>query len=148
MSGKRFLKVKIKSLAAEARIIKNEERKLKTVKVEVPVKDRAGNVLRQKIVRKLAARKQLQFNSLREHRVGVVRAEARNSLIAYAFLRGRPYSVVAPKDSRLVDRTSVARMALKYGPSDLQNLPKTHEAVIAYEAKLLAWFDGKTDERA
>lgn len=141
--SRKFLKVKIKTLAAEAKIIRNEERKLKTLKVEVPVKDRAGNVLRMKTVRKLLARKHQQFNSLREHRTGVVRAEARNSLIAYAFLRNKPYATVAPKDARLVNKDSVARMAIKYGPADLQNLPKTHEAIVAYEAKLLAWFKGE-----
>lgn len=57
------LKVKIKSLAAESRIIRAEERK-------------AGPVLRR---------------TLDIHRRGVVRSEARITQLAYGFLRGRRY---------------------------------------------------------
>lgn len=143
MSGKKFLKVKIKSLAEEAKIIRKEENKLKIIKVEVPVKDRAGNVIRMRNRRKLAERHLYTFNSMREHRVGVVRSEARNSLIAYAFIRNKPYAVVSPKDQRLVDYSKVWSMVRKYGPADLTNLPGTHEAVKAYETKLDAWFKGE-----
>src|SRR3990172_8779960 len=120
MSAK-FLKIKVKSLAAEAKFIRKEERECKTLKVEVPVKDRDGNVLRMKTIRKLKVRKVEMFNALRNHRVGVVRSEARNTLIAYAFVRGKNYSTVAPKDKRLVDVDSVRRMVKKYGPADLLN---------------------------
>jgi len=67
----KFLKVKIKSLAAEARIIRLEER-------------RAGksNTLREQLYR---------------HRTVDVRREQRASLLAYAFLRGRPLSAVEPR---------------------------------------------------
>lgn len=142
MSAK-FLKIKVKCLAAEAKFIRKEERECKTLKVEVPVKDRAGKVLRMKTIRKLKARKVEMFNALRNHRITVVRKEARNTLIAYAFVRNKPFSTVAPKDIRRVDKISVARMAVSYGPSDHKYLPKNHEAVLAYEAKLLAWFKGE-----
>jgi len=67
----KLLKVKIKSLAAEARIIRLEER-------------RAGksNTLREQLYR---------------HRTRDVRTEQRASLLAYAFLRGRPLAAVEPK---------------------------------------------------
>ena len=65
---KTHLKIKIKSLAAEARIIKAEERKW-----------RYPHPMRE---------------SLRRHRRKEVRAEARHSLIAYGFLRGRRYAQV------------------------------------------------------
>lgn len=141
----RFLKVKVKTLAAEARIIKREEQRCKTRKVVVPVKDREGNVLREKIVRRLTARKVEMFNNLRFHRVGAdakggLRAEARNTLIAYAFVRGKDFGPVAPRDKSLVDLEKVYHMAKKYGPADLQNLPKEHAAIKEYEAKLDAWF--------
>jgi hypothetical protein len=58
------LKVKIKSLAAEARIIRNEENK---------GKDR------------------LLKDDLTNHRKGIVRTEARYALLAYAFITGRKY---------------------------------------------------------
>jgi len=146
MSAK-FLKIKVKCLAAEAKFIRKEERECKTLKVEVPVKDRDGKVLRMKTIRKLKARKVEMFNALRNHRIGVVRNEARNTLIAYAFVRGKDFSTVAPKDMRLVDKTNVARMVVSYGPADLKYLPKNHDAVLAYEAKLLAWLKGEADEK-
>lgn len=67
----KMLKVKIKSLAAEAGIIRLEERR---------------------------ARKCDQLRcELHEHRVKDVRREQRHSLLAYAFLRGVPYAKVEPK---------------------------------------------------
>lgn len=58
------LRIKIKSLAAEARIIRAREKKL------------TG----------------LDREKLHNHRVCEVRHEARNSLLAYAFIRGRSYA--------------------------------------------------------
>jgi hypothetical protein len=138
----KHLKIKVKCLAAEAQFIRKEEKECKTLKVEVPVKDRAGNVLRMKTVRKLKARKLAAYNDLRDHRINVVRKVARNTLVAYAFVRGRSADGVVPKDVRKIDFKSVWNMAKKYGPADLQNLPDSHEAVKAYEAKLKEWFGG------
>lgn len=64
----RFLKVKIKSLSEESRIIRKEE---------------------------LRSRGDLR-NSLRLHRVNDVRKECRATLIAYAFLRGISYTRTEP----------------------------------------------------
>jgi hypothetical protein len=61
------LKIKIKSLAEESRIIRKEERKCKFLS---------------------------RRESLKAHRTGVVRNEQRLSLLAYAFLKGRPFSSV------------------------------------------------------
>ncbi len=60
--GRIFLKVKIKSLAEEARIIRKAEKK------------------------------GVRRESLRFHRISVVRDEARHSQLAYAFVRGRTYA--------------------------------------------------------
>lgn len=70
----KMLKVKIKSLATEAHIIRLEER-------------RAGkdDALR---------------CELHDHRVKDVRREQRHALLAYAFLRGVPYAKVEPKVGR------------------------------------------------
>ena len=57
-----FLKVKIKSLAEEAKIIKLEEKRNKLAREELYL-----------------------------HRIQVVRTEARATLLAYGFLRGRKY---------------------------------------------------------
>lgn len=64
-----FLRVKIKSLAAEARIIRQQERQaLKGKKPQM-----------------------WQYLALREHRRTDVRNEQRCSLLAYAYLRGVPF---------------------------------------------------------
>lgn len=139
MSAK-FLKVKVKCLAAEAKIIRKEEKECKTLKVEVPVKDRDGKVLRMKTIRKLKARKVEMFNNLRDHRINVVRKQARDTLIAYAFIRGRDASTVVPKDKHKVDFNAVWRMVHKYGPADLQGLADSHEAVTGLYNKLMDWF--------
>jgi hypothetical protein len=65
-----YLRVKIKSLAEEARIIRHEEH------------------------RASAYHRGLLCAKLRDHRVKEVRPEARAALLAYAFLRGRPYTTV------------------------------------------------------
>lgn len=83
------LKVKIKSLAAEATIIRREERLAKTVETRA---------------------------SLHQHRVGVVRYEARHSLLAYGYLRGRSYRQIEASCKRSPDWSSVERMIKKYGP--------------------------------
>jgi hypothetical protein len=67
---RRLLKIKIKSLAAEARIIHQEERK---VKKQYP----HGHPLREQMYL---------------HRIREVREECRASLLAYNFIRGRTYA--------------------------------------------------------
>lgn len=69
-------RVKIKSLADEARTIRGEERKA-CGRGDYPA-----------------------CNSLHYHRVMVVRAEARATFLAYAFCRGVPYHVVEGKGVR------------------------------------------------
>ena len=76
------LKIKLKYLAAEARFIRTEELKAK------------------KWARKCSARQKPvwanEHHTLRqdlyEHRIGVVRPEARASHLAYGFLRGKQYT--------------------------------------------------------
>lgn len=83
------LKVKIKSLAAEARIIRLEESRSKG----------------------------FQRQSLYIHRVCDVRKEARWSQLAYAFLRGRDYSRVEAKNSGWVNWDRVMKLVAKFGES-------------------------------
>lgn len=88
------LKVKIKSLAAEAQIIRLEE----------------GRVLGRK-------KPDLQlYRSLREHRIRDVRGEQRSSLIAYGYIRGRAYSAVEkPSDKNPPDWSRVRSLVEKFG---------------------------------
>lgn len=108
----KFLKVKIKSLAAEARVIRLEEK-------------RAGknNALREKLYL---------------HRTVDVRKEQRASLLAYAFLRGRPLSAVEPKRRPELEWQAAARwkrvgeIVKKFGPGTADQ-----------EAALRAWLDAE-----
>lgn len=110
-----FLRVKLKSLAEEARIIRIEER-------------RANE----------AGKYQLQ-SDLREHRVIIVRWNARATLLAYQFLRGVPYQVVEctdfwdhwERDPGLFK--NVLKMAQRYGDWKLN----------IKEEDLKSWFAGK-----
>lgn len=68
------LKVKIKSLAAEAKIIRSEERKQKHYIKAAPEYAHEHRPIR---------------DSLQHHRTGIVRYEQRHSYLAYAFLRGK-----------------------------------------------------------
>lgn len=81
-----YLKVKLKSLAAEARIIREQE-----------------------------ARSPYWRSGLREHRVGIVRSEARATLLAYGFLRGRSYQSLEPAAKSKPNWEKVKAMVRKYG---------------------------------
>lgn len=85
-----FLKVKLKSLAAEAGIIRAEERR--------PDAGRG-----------------LLCRELRAHRIGVVRAEARHTLLAYGFLRGRTYRRIEATAREAPQWVKVEAMVRKYG---------------------------------
>lgn len=84
-----MLKVKIKSLAEEARIIRREEH-------------RTRGELR---------------NELREHRVGIVRSEARATHIAYGLIRGRSLDRIEPGAKRQPDWKKIESMCKRYGPT-------------------------------
>ena len=91
MNGSIYLKVKIKSLAAEARIIRLEEMR---------AHKRGNHAL---------------CEGLYQHRRGVVRTEARATQIAYAYLRGHAYAKVEPHTSKPIDWTKVKSMIERYG---------------------------------
>lgn len=82
-----FLKVKLKSLAAESRIIRHQERKTN------------GSI-----------RCQLQ-----EHRREVVRYEARHTHLAYGFLKGKPYTMLEQSCKSEPYWPKVLNMVKKYG---------------------------------
>ena len=95
------LRVKIKSLAAEARIIVHEEQR---VRRRIAVDPRAAAT----------------FQSLRDHRRAVVGSAARRSLLAYGFLRGLPYARIEPPNSSAPDWDAVWREAQRFGgPEEL-----------------------------
>lgn len=89
MLSKKFaLKVKIKSLAAETRIIKQAISQYKDLGTKI---------------------------SLREHHVHVVRKEARHSMLAYAFLRGREYCEVEARCEVPPDFVKISELIERFG---------------------------------
>lgn len=115
---KSYLKVKIKSLAAEATIIRIEERRA--------IARRAYAVLHQ--ANDLALIDE-EIAGLHQHRTSDVRVEARSAALAYAFLRQKPYAAVEPPGSREPHKGRVADMIAKYG-----RMPKA-----AAQTKLAEW---------
>jgi hypothetical protein len=110
-----YLKVKIKSLAAEARIIRHEEEVWRHRETE---------------------RGRPTFFGLRSHRKLDVRTEARAAQLAYAFLRGRPYSHTEPtgkdngsRQSNPIDWVRVTKLAAKYGADRTLEWPTVKEWV-------------------
>ncbi len=89
-----FLKIKLKSLAAEARIIHEQERKTKGA---------AYNGVRE---------------SLHLHRVMDVRRETRATHLAYGFLRGRTWAQIESYSTSPPDWKRVEAMVKKYGVLD------------------------------
>lgn len=87
-------RVKIRSLADEARIIRHEERKASKLRSDV---------------------RDITRNSLHSHRVTVVRDEARATLLAYALLRGVPYKVVEPKTAKELPMAAIQRIVKSLG---------------------------------
>lgn len=94
---KAYLKIKVVSLAAEAVLIRREERAMKRRKSAAAAEARVG---------------------LRLHRVHVVRPEARAACLAYAFLRGRAYRQVEAKAHSLPDWPRVAKLVERYCEGD------------------------------
>lgn len=86
----KLLKVKIKSLAEEARIIRLEER------------------------RAISRKDAYILAELHAHRVSIVRREQRASYLAYAFLREIPYARCEPRAKTDPDWALVQRVALKF----------------------------------
>jgi len=84
------LRVKIKSLAEEAKIIRKEE----------------GKTFGQ-------LREELYL-----HRIGIVRNEARHAHLAYGFIRGRTYEQMEANAKSAPDWDHVKRLVKKYGPKE------------------------------
>lgn len=79
-----FLKVKIKSLATEAKIIRHEERKFPTAAQAKKLQLRCGGQREEGGI----------YSQLHTHRTMDVRREARSAQLAYGIIRGRKYSQI------------------------------------------------------
>lgn len=103
----KMLKVKIKSLAAEARIIRLEESR-----------STPGGV---------------QQCELHQHRVRDVRHEQRCSLLAYAFLRGRTLAQCEKKSKTQPDWQRVLKIVEKFGSVDGRDRMNTMAAFMDWK---------------
>ena len=88
MDDRTYLKVKIKSLAAEAKIIRTEEKR---------------------------ARRPGLRRGLEDHRKGIVRTESRHTHLAYGFIRGREYHQMESSTHETPNWEKVRKMVEKYG---------------------------------
>ena len=88
MDNRTYLKVKIKSLAAEAKIIRIEEKR---------------------------ARRPGLRRGLEDHRRGIVRTEARHTHLAYGFIRGLEYHQMESTTHEAPNWEKVRKMVEKYG---------------------------------
>ena len=116
-----YLKVKIKSLAAEATIIRKEENKAKGSFRYLKNKTGMEDEYR---------REQAKWFGLYSHRTQDVRKEARASQLAYAYIRGKSFSDVEANTNPFVYHsvmkwelsslgTRIAKMATKYGDKEV-----------------------------
>lgn len=97
------LRIKALALASEAKHIRRWERRL--------LKARRRNPQCQE-----------QAFSLRRHRTEDVRREARDTLLAYGFLRGKPYAVLEQKRYSDPRWDNIRRMAGKFSPMGSNSL--------------------------
>lgn len=111
-----FLKVKIKSLADESKIIRFEERKAK------------------------ARKNSSLVNGLQWHRIGPVRHEARHALLAYAFLRGRKLAQIEQKSKTPPDKKRLKDLVKRFGSEYINMWPST--ILPAQEEALEKWLTG------
>ena len=100
-----LLKIKIKSLVAEVRIIQEEERKL---------------VARNKRIAELGHKPDTTLlDELIDHRKGIIRKVTRDTLAAYGLIRGKTIDQIEPNRKSDPDWDAVNKMCKKYGPKDL-----------------------------
>jgi hypothetical protein len=94
------LRIKVKSLAAEAQIIRQEAKK---------------------------TRGMIRWD-LNHHRKTIVRSHTRTNLLAYGILKGIPYSTMEKKCFERPDFSAVANIAKRFGATEIEIVPWIEEA--------------------
>jgi len=97
-----YLKIKAKSLAEEARIIRRIERKLKK---------------RNRYLREKSRETDYLLNSVHEHRVEIIRPVARSTHLARGYIKGTPYKTIENKaySYHLPNFKEIWKMVKSYG---------------------------------
>ena len=132
------LRVKVKTLAAEGRIIRGQEckqrghikrafQRLATVESTVGLLCPPGE--EEVLIRGYIKGHREQRNSLRKHRKGTVRTEARNTQLAHGFLKGRSYQQMEQwhRFNNGPNLQKIADMVKKFTPrvkGDNRNFPE------------------------
>ena len=106
-----YLKIKVKSLAAEAKMIRKEEKRCRTPSLR---------------------------EGLYRHRIDVVRRESRHTNLAYGFLRGRKYHEMEPNAKEAPDWAKIRKMVEKYGSHCAPWSYNVEKTLTAYEARQAA----------
>ena len=125
------LKIKAKSLAAEARIIREEEIKLK----------RKARYARERQNMAAAAHYERQRQSLYDHRIDIVRWECRATHLARAFMKGYAYKDIE-RNARLDPYTKGRLMGRVH-----KLLTKYYKKSVTAET-VQRWFDGQSAAHA
>lgn len=107
------LKIKIKSLAEEAKMIKKEEKK---------------------------KHPSFMLSELNQHRIFVVKKAIRESLIAYGFIRNREYSAIESNPQTPPDWKEVERLVSKYGKAEYYDGEDNGKDLFAFNDKLIDKF--------
>lgn len=120
--SRRKLKIKIKSLAAEARIIRGEELGLRLRPAcSTGGKGKAARRARKRLERNRTlsevtlARRSASRNELYRHRIDVVRVASRAALLAYGFLRGRSLGQLEAKSATPPNWDEVSKNVVTFG---------------------------------
>jgi hypothetical protein len=116
------LKVRIKELAFEAKTIRREENKSKELSrdpfARMTRKGRTPSPEQMSEQDGYAAQHAADFWNLRNHRIGYVRPAARETLLAYAYLRGKAYRQVEASCKEPPNWDQVKRLVTKFGSAE------------------------------
>lgn len=125
-----LLKVKLKSLAAEARIIRQMELQERSRATRI----RKGWVKADGSVTPGRVPSEQMRHELWLHRIGPLRYEARLTHIAYGLIRGKTLDQIEGKKPKPFDEARVKAMLMKYGPKGAEELLERREDEIAQAA--------------
>lgn len=135
-----YLKVKIKSLAAEAKIIRIEEHRFRPWTARMKRRLAKSNV--QPSVAAIAGNREAWLG-LKDHRRFDVRNEARAAHLAYGFLRDMPYRRMEPKchsmatQDRIQLWAKINRLVTRYGPPEYRDPKEADKYIVAWSKVVL-----------
>ena len=125
-----YLKVKVCTLAAESKCIKVQQRHWKKRAAAARAREKDENLKPFLKSEATIAFAEQNFFGLRQHRVGKggVQKEARDSNIAYGFLRNRTYSVIEKFAYTKPNWENIERMVRKFGGEDNRDVMQRFSA--------------------